>query len=131
MNGGAPAQTAAPLGAFGLHQMPPAGTQPQDLAFGRDLKTLGGRFLCLNAFGTSHSNPILSKRARNIGGRATGGKSYFEQLNNSGQDGRDEREGQGRQDEQDLRDDAKTLRHKQQMHRQDERDLQDEGGRVF
>ena len=54
MNGSTAAQITAALGVFGLHQMPPAGTESQDLAFGRDLKTLGRRFLSFNAFGTSH-----------------------------------------------------------------------------
>src|SRR5215471_11901299 len=64
VNSGASAQTTAPLGIFGLHQMATAGAQAQDLAFGRNLETLGGRFFRFNAFGTSHSsNPLSLKKS--------------------------------------------------------------------
>ena len=67
---GGAAEVAAALGAFGLAQVPPAGTGAHDFPAGRNLESLGRGFLGLDAFWTSHKLfSCLSKRARNIWGR--------------------------------------------------------------
>jgi len=54
------AQGAAALRLFALQKMSPARARAQHLATGGDLKPLRHRFLCLNAFGTSHKCAKLS-----------------------------------------------------------------------
>lgn len=67
MHGGTPTQTAASLGAFGLHQMAPARALAQHLAAGRDFETLGRRLFRFNAFWTSHNEMIrFSQKERVI-----------------------------------------------------------------
>jgi hypothetical protein len=55
MDSGATTQVAAAFGIFGLHQMPAARAQSQNLATGSDFKPLGCRLLRFNAFWTSHN----------------------------------------------------------------------------
>jgi len=66
MDGSAAAQGTPAFWVFGLHQMPPARALAQDLAAGRNLETLGRRFLSLNAFWTSHSESAFSQKERAI-----------------------------------------------------------------
>ncbi len=47
-------QRPAPLGVLGLEQMAFAGAGAQHFSCGRDLEPLGRRFLCFDAFWTSH-----------------------------------------------------------------------------
>ena len=56
MNAAPRTQTATALRALGLHQMPTACLGVQHFSARRDLKSLGGGFFGLNAFGTSHIN---------------------------------------------------------------------------
>ncbi len=48
------AQAPAPLGALALAEVTATGLITQDLATGRDLESLGHRFLSLDTFRTSH-----------------------------------------------------------------------------
>src|ERR1019366_1209050 len=78
MHRGGATKVAAALGAFGLAQVPPAGTGTHDFPAGRNLEPLGRGFLGLDAFWTSHKLfSCLSKRARNICGGANRIKPYF------------------------------------------------------
>ena len=54
VNEGRAPEAAAPLGAFGLTEVPATGAGAQDFAARCDLKALGDRFLRFDAFGTSH-----------------------------------------------------------------------------
>jgi hypothetical protein len=78
MDGGRAAEAAAALGSLGLAQVAPAGAGAHNLAPSRYLEPLGRSFPGLDAFWTSHKSfNFLSKRARNIGMRIPGSKSYF------------------------------------------------------
>jgi len=50
------AETAQALGVFGLSQMAATSAVAQDFARGGDLKPLGGGFLGLDAFWSSHKS---------------------------------------------------------------------------
>src|SRR5258705_13083018 len=56
VDGSRPPQGAAALWIFGLEQVAFASAGAQHFAAGGDLKPLGHRFLCLDAFLTSHKS---------------------------------------------------------------------------
>jgi len=81
VDGGRAGEGAAAFGVLGLQKMPFAGARPQDFAAGRNLETFGHGLFRFNAFGTSHkSNPISSKRARNIRGLFSGSKGILGKI---------------------------------------------------
>ena len=54
MNERSPAESATTLGTLGLTEVTATGAGAQDFAARCDLEALGNRFLCFDAFGTSH-----------------------------------------------------------------------------
>jgi hypothetical protein len=61
-------EAATASGVLGLQQVPFPGARTHDLAPGGYFEALGDRFLCFDAFGTSHifSNPFAFQKGREI-----------------------------------------------------------------
>ena len=62
VNAHAAAQAAPALRALGVHEVASPGALAQDLAAGRNLEPLGGRFFRFDAFWTSHK--VLGFRSK-------------------------------------------------------------------